>query len=142
MRQIIFILLSIILIASVGTAHMIKEERHERGQGYTDNRMAGYEFLGWGMRGAGRGYGVGPGMMGYGMGPGMWGYDANRYDKFLNDTVDMRREFNTRQFDYNEALRNRNINSNDLIKMEKEMLELQIKIKEKWWNNTGVKEDH
>jgi len=70
------------------------------------------------------------------MSPGMWGYDSNRYDKFLNDTVDLRRALHNRRFDYNEALRNREVKHDDLIKMEKEMLELQMKIKEKWWNRT------
>jgi hypothetical protein len=142
MRQIVFIILIVLLISSVGTAHMIKEDRHEGGQDYPDNRMAGYEFLGWGTYGPGAGYGVGPGMMGFGMGSGMWGYDANSYDKFLNNSVDLRRELNNRQFDYNEALRNRDVKSDDLIKLEKEMMELQMKIKEKWWNRTEDRENN
>jgi len=75
--------------------------------------------------------------MGYITGPGMWGYDANRYNQFLNDTVDLRRELHNRQFDYKEALENRDVTNDDLIRMEKEMLELQMKIYEKWWNRTG-----
>jgi len=141
MRYVVFITAIVLLAVSAETAHMLKDDRHGRGQGY-DNRMRGYEFLGWGMHGPwGSGYGN-CGEMGYGIGPGMLGYDAARYDKFLNDTVDLRREFNIRQFDYDEALRNRNVKSDELIRMEKEMLELQMKIEEKWWNMTDDKDDH
>lgn len=155
MKNIVCILVLVLLVASVGTAHMIKGDRHEEGHDYPDNRMEGYNLFGWGMHGpsapdyeCGHGsYGnmghhgmmpgmMMPGMMGYGMGPGMWGYDANRYDKFLDDTVGMRRSLNNMQFDHSEALRNRDVKRDDLIKMEKEMLELQIKIKERLWNRT------
>ena len=115
MRQIVFILMIFCILATAESAHMIKKNEHKGRQDYPDNRRAGYEFLGWGMYGSGAmrfgiapgmtgydgcgmmGYG-GPGMMGFGMGPGMWGYDAHRFDTYLNDTVDLRRELNIRQF--------------------------------------------
>ncbi len=148
MRNIVFTVFLLLLCSSVEAAHMIKDNRHESERNYPDNRMTGYEFLGWGFYGPGApgygcehgGYGnmghhgMMPGMTGYGMGPGMWGYDADRNDKFMHDTAEMRKELHIRQFDYNEALRNRDLNHNDLIKMETEILELQMKIREKWWN--------
>ena len=164
MRYIVFLLMIFCILATAESAHMIKDNEHKGRQDYPDNRRAGYEFLGWGMYGSGpMGYGIapgmtgydgcgmmgnrgmmgygGPGMMGYGMGPGMWGYDADRFDTYLNDTVDLRRELINRQFDYSEALRNRDMRSDDLIKMETEMLELQLKIKEKCWNRTDDKDN-
>lgn len=148
MRYIIFIMLIVFLVGSVEAGHMIKSDRHEGGHDYHDNRMEGYKYFRWGMHwlgipGYGCGYGsynnmelqgIMPGMMGYGMGPGMWGYDAKRNEKFLQDTVDIRRELLNRQFDYNEALRHRDVKHDDIIKMEKGILELQMTIKEKWWN--------
>ncbi len=149
MRQTIFIMVIVFLVGSVEAGHMIKSDRQEGGHDYPDNRMERSSYFRWGIHLPGiPGYGcwngsynnmehgMMPGMMGYGMGPGMWGYDANRNEKFLKDTVDMRRELHNRQFDYNEALRNRDIQHDDLIKMEKEIRELQMKIKETWWNRT------
>ncbi|UCH81097.1 MAG: hypothetical protein JSW20_00410 [Nitrospiraceae bacterium] len=155
MKKVMFITLIILLFVSAGMAHMMKEDRYEGRHDFPDNRMEGYKFFGWGMHGpqtpdCGCGHemmsheycgtmghqGMLPGMMGYGMGPGMGGFDADRYDTFMRDTIDMRREFHNREFDYNEALRNRDVKHDDLIKMEKEMLELQMKIREKWWNRT------
>ena len=131
---------------------MIKDDRHENADDYPDNRIEGYKYFEWGMYGPGApGYGcehgsygysgimpgmMMPGMMGYGMGPGIWEYDADRYEKYMDDTVEMRRALNNMQFDYSEALRNRDVKHDDLIKMETEVLELQMKIKEKWWNRT------
>ena len=155
MKHIIFIVLIALISTSLEAAHMIKTDRNESGHDYPDNRIEGYKYFGWGMRGPGDpGYRCGhysyddmgyygmmpglmmPGMAGYGMGPGMWGYDAGRHYNFMDDTVEIRRDLLTLQFDYNEALRNRDIKRDDLIKMETEILELQMKIKEKWWNRT------
>jgi hypothetical protein len=67
---------------------------------------------GYGMMGYGPGYGMmgyGPGyMMGYGPGYGMMGYGPGygpESEKFLKETADIRRELNTKTFEYNEALR-------------------------------------
>jgi hypothetical protein len=150
MRNTVFIMFFVFLIGSVEAGHMIMSDRDEGGREYPDNRMEGYKYFRWGMHlpgfpGYGCGYGsysnmeyqgIMPGLMDYGIGPEMWGYGANRNEKFLEDTVDLRRELLNRKFDYNEALRNRDAKHDDMIKMEKEILELQMKIKETWWNRT------
>ena len=48
--------------------------------------------------------------------------------KFLNDTVDLRRQMVVKRFDYREALRNPETTPEDLAKIEKDMLELRIKM--------------
>jgi hypothetical protein len=148
MRHTVFMMFFVFLVGSVEAGHMIMSDRHDGGRDYTDNRMEGYKYFRWGMHlpdipgyGCGDGsysnmehQGMTSGMRGYGIGPEMWGYGATRNEKFLEDTVDIRRELHNRQFDYNEALRNRDVKHDDIIKMEKGILELQMTIKEKWWN--------
>ncbi len=147
MKYIVFIIAIVLLAGSAGAGHMFKNGGQEGRQGYTDNRMEGYKYFRWGMNEMGygcgdNGYGsmgqhnILSGMTGFGMGPGMWGYDAGRDDKFLDNTAELRRELHIKQFDYNEALRNREITSDELIKMETEILEIEMNIKEKWWNKT------
>jgi hypothetical protein len=117
------------------------------GYGMGPGMMGGYG-MGPGMMG---GYGMGPGMMGgYGMGPGMmggyqrpypyrnqqqggasYGYDAEKYQKFLDDTTKLRKELHDKQFDYFEAMRNPESNHEKIAKLEKEIQDLQKKINEK-----------
>jgi hypothetical protein len=95
--------------------------------------MMGGGMMGLGMMGYG-GYGMmGSGMMGYGMGAGMmWKYDnVEAYQKFLDDTADLRRQLYTKRFEYFEALRNLRTKSETLKKLEKEIQELRRKISEK-----------
>ncbi len=120
----------------------------------------GYPMMGPGMMGYGdygHGYGMmGPGMMGYGgyghgygmMGPGMMGYGENYHSrgygwnapqgvssekeqKFLNDTVQLRKQLNDKRFDYFEARRNPDTTRDQLIAIEKQIQDLQDKISEK-----------
>jgi hypothetical protein len=114
----------------------------------------GYGYgMGPGMMGGNYGYGMGPGMMGgnygYGMGPGMRNYsygpnNGSRYgnrwygwqqpkqvQKFLDQTVDLRRKLNDKEFDYREALRNPKTSPESLAKIEKEITDLRIQISEK-----------
>jgi len=61
-------------------------------------------FAHWG---GGSGYYGGP-MMGWGGGPGMmWGYFGGDEDsgKFLDETVDIRKQLNDKRFEYGEAYR-------------------------------------
>lgn len=83
-------------------------------------------------------YGYGGHMMGVdsghmmGMGPWMMrGYGYQRYQKFLDETVDLRRELNSKRFDYFEALRNPNTTPERIERLEKEIQELEDKIEEK-----------
>jgi len=89
------------------------------------------------------GYGMGPGMMGgYGMGPGMmgkygWGQGAQQfsspeqYEKFLDETKDLRKKMHDLRFEYGEMMRNPETTMGDLKRMQQEMYELQKKIQEK-----------
>lgn len=80
------------------------------------------------------GYGMGPGMMGgYGYDQGgEQGYpDPEKYKKFMAETKDLRKKLHDMQFQYGEMLNNPNTTIKDKINMEKEMFELQQKIREK-----------
>jgi hypothetical protein len=109
--------------------------------------------MGYGMMGmmpnmmmGGMGYGMmgmGPGMMGYGMGPGMMGYGAGyvyskEFQKFLDETRDLRKELNEKNFEYFEALRNPNTKPDTIKKLQNELFELRNKIYEKSpWKGYG-----
>lgn len=76
------------------------------------------------------GYGMGPGMMGgYGMGPGMMGgYQSEECQKFLDDTAKLRKELHNKRFEYSEAYRNPKTTQETLLKLDKEIFDLQNKI--------------
>ncbi len=85
-----------------------------------------------------RGYGMGPGMMGFGGYRSGWGgcgaysggdgYSAEQREKFLNDTTELRRKMHVLMFDYGEAQRDPETDSEVLRNMEKEMSELRQEI--------------
>jgi mono/diheme cytochrome c family protein len=94
--------------------------------------------MGRGMMG---GYGMGHGMMGgYGMGHGMMGssmmdrgmmggyYQSEECQKFLDDTTSLRKELYDKRFEYSEAYRNPKTTPEMIVKLEREVLELQKKI--------------
>ncbi len=110
------------------------------------------------MRGPGMmggGYGgqmMGPGMMGGGyggqmMGPGTregnfgscpcgaWfgqNYQNNdAYHKFMDDTVDLRKELNSKRFEYTEMMRNPNTSREEIASLEKEIFNLQQQLQDK-----------
>ena len=80
----------------------------------------------------GPGYGahmMGPGYGGHMMGRGGTG---NGYDqKFLDETVEQRRELHNKKFEYFEALRNPETAPETITKLEKEIHELQETIHKK-----------
>jgi hypothetical protein len=73
------------------------------------------------------GYGMGSGMMGY----GGQGYNAEAYRKFMDETSTLRKKMHDKKFEYFEALRNPETKREDVVKMEKELQELQREIYEK-----------
>lgn len=86
--------------------------------------------------------GYGPGGPGYGggwgMGPGMMrGWRGHRQppsetcQKFLNETAGLRKELYMKRYDYNEAMSDPNVKPETLSKLEKEMLDLRQKIRDK-----------
>jgi hypothetical protein len=89
------------------------------------------------------GYGMGPGMMGQGMmgpgmmggqgmGPGMMGRgyqgQSPECQKFYDETAGLRKELHNKEFEYFEAARNPKTTGEALMKIEKEVRELQEKI--------------
>jgi len=93
-------------------------------------------------------YGMGPGMMGgygygYGYGPGGRhmrgpGYQGEACRKFLDDTAPLRKDLNSKRYEYFEALRNPKTDPETARKLERELFDLQEKIYAKntmgcWW---------
>ncbi len=122
------------------------------GCGMGPGMMGGYG-MGPGMMG---GYGMGRGMLdnyGYGMGPGMmgrdcecrrhmrgnrfghgqgWGsMDEEKFQKFLDETREMRKKLNDMRFDYREMLRNPKTTMKETMEMERKMFDLRQQILEK-----------
>lgn len=100
---------------------------------------AAWAHMGPGMMGApeqqNQQWGWGPGMMGgygmMGMGQGMMNVYNPKMQKFLDETRDLRKELNMKQFDYMEALRNPKTAPGILQKLQKEILDLTVKLYEK-----------
>ena len=115
---------------------------------YAHGNGYGSEYDGGMMDGGGYGmmdddYGMGPGMMrdyrhnedGYNH-PGAAGFGRNGWtseqnQKFLDDTVELRKEMHNKRFEYREALRNPKTTRQQLSKIEKEMIDLRDKIYDK-----------
>lgn len=72
------------------------------------------------------GYGMGSGMM-----QGYWYEGGKDYQKFLDETLALRKQLHEKRFEYYEALRNPDTKMETLAKLEKEMAELEDKIYEK-----------
>jgi len=73
---------------------------------------------------------MGPGMMGQGQGM-MWGYSAAGYQKFMDETAELRKKLHNKKFEYFELMRNPKTKSETVTKLQKEMQELQGRIYEK-----------
>jgi hypothetical protein len=87
---------------------------------------------GYGAHMMGPGYGghmMGQGYGGHMMGQGGTGYGYDQ--KFLDETVEQRRELHNKRFEYFEAFRNPETSSETITKLEKEIHELQETIHKK-----------
>ena len=113
------------------------------GYAYAPGNGGGAGSGGNGMTMAGCGYGVGQEMMddyrgndsGYNH-PVAAGFARNgctreQKQKFLRDTVELRKEMYDRRFEYKEAMRNPQTTRQQISKMEKEMIDLRDKIYDK-----------
>ena len=109
------------------------------GYGMGSGMMGG---MGQGMMGPGgcdmMGGGMGTGMMGHHQmmhGPGSSGmvgeFSSEEQQKFLNNTVDLRKQLMMKKFDYHEASRNPETKPEVFKKIEKDMWELQKQITDK-----------
>lgn len=126
-KIIITTLLAVALIAGFAYAH----------QGGYGMRGGGGHMMGdqYGMMGDHHGM-MGGKYGGYGNCPGATGYGQNGWNngaqqKFLDETVELRREMHNKRFEYMEAQRNPKTTRAELMDMEQEMLELRDKIHEK-----------
>jgi hypothetical protein len=104
------------------------------GYGMGPGMMGGYGGgMGPGMM-RGYGGGMGPGMMrgyGGGMGPGMMGPgygQSEECQKFLDETAGLRKELYNKRYEYFEAYRNPKTSPETVVKLEKEIRELQEKM--------------
>ena len=102
------------------------------GQGHMGGGMMGQGHMGGGMMGRGH---MGGGMMG---GYGYRGDDPeafkkyqDEYQKYMNDTKDLRKTLHNRMFEYKEALRDPATTRKSLLKLEKEMMDLKWELYEK-----------
>jgi len=87
-------------------------------------QMGDYDMMGPGMMGR-----MG-GMMGSG-GYGMKGIDPEVYQKYLNNTSELRRKLHNKKFEYFELMRDPDIKRDTVMKLEKEILDLKWELYEK-----------
>ncbi len=93
------------------------------GGGMMGGGMMGGGMMGGGMMGRGM---MGGGMMGRGM---MGGYNqSEECQKFLDETAGLRKELYDKRFEYSEAYRNPKTTPETIVKLEREILDLQKKI--------------
>ena len=114
------------------------------GRGYGGHMMGSSGMMGPGMMGNNGMMGpgmMGPGMMGgYGGGysdcPGAAyfgkdGWNSEPHQKFLEDTVGLRKELNDKRFEYTEAQRNPETTRDQLAAIEKEVIDIRTQLQEK-----------
>lgn len=125
-----------IIIASVlivGLAAGFAYSHGNRSAGYGNNMMGGgYGMMGggYGMMGGGGGEGNYydcPGAAAFGQG----GWNSEPHQKFLEETVDLRKEMNDKRFDYMEAQRNPNTTREQLAEIEKEIIDIRTQLSAK-----------
>lgn len=137
-KAILASLLFVGLAAGVAFAH---GDRGYGGRGYGGHMMDNaYGQMGPGMMGGNYGM-MGPGMMGgYGgrfndcPGAGYFGNDgwnSESQQKFLEDTVDLRKDLNNKMFEYGEAQRNPDTTREQLASIEKEVIDIRTKLQDK-----------
>ena len=109
-----------------------QSQQQTGGSGYYPcEQMMGQGHMG-GMMGSGHMRGMmGQGQMGGMMGGyGFRGNDPEAYQKFMDDTVGLRKKLHNKMFEYKEARRDPDATRKSLLKIEKEMMDLKWKIYE------------
>lgn len=127
------VLIASILLVGLATGIAFAHNNGWNG-GYGGHMMGG----GYGGHMMGGGHMMNPGMMGPGMMGGTGGFDNcpgaalgngtwtnQTHQKFLNDTVELRKELNDTYFAYQEARRNPDTTSEQLKAIEKKLTDLQ-----------------
>jgi hypothetical protein len=95
--------------------------------------------LGWGVGFTCPGYGYGNHMVRSGYGGPMMGWRDGYNQNYLDETADVRKELNTKRFEYFEAIRNPKTTPETVTKLEKEIGELQNKLYAKAPRGTYVR---
>jgi protein CpxP len=131
-------------LAQTGTDAATPQQQQIRGNmmgpGMMGPGMMYGGMMGRGMMGPGMMYGGG--MMGGQGGQGSWGVGCNgmmggmmmnqmtpgQQQKFMDQTTDQRKQMMEKRFAYMEAMRNSDTTPQDLVKIEKEMLDLRSKM--------------
>ena len=143
-----------VIIASILVVGLAAGVAFAHNNGYGQRGYGGHMMGGnYGMMGGGYGN-MGPGMMGGGygnMGPGMMGggygggyddcpgaatfgkdgWNSESHQKFLEETLDLRKELNAIAFDFTEAQRNPNTTREQLATLEKDMIDIRTKLQDK-----------
>jgi hypothetical protein len=125
------ILMKKIIITSILAVALVSGLAYAHGSGYGMGKTGGH-MMGSGMMGGHHGM-MGGNYGGYGNCPGAAGsgqgsWNSEQQQKFLNETVSLRKEMHDKRFNYMEAQRNPDTTRAELMAMEKEMAELQEKI--------------
>jgi len=135
------IIIASILVVGLAAGFADAHNNGHGPRGYGGHMMGGnYGMMGPGMMGGGYGT-MGPGMMsgyggGYGDCPGAaWfgqdGWNSEPHQKFLEDTVGLRKELNEKNFEYTEAQRRPDTTREQLAALEKDMIDIRTKLQEK-----------
>ena len=136
MKKTILVVIVVLMLAIAGT---VQAQSSGSEQGWAPGYGPGFRTGPGMMSGSGMERGPGHG----GMGPDLWGYHYTKRmtancEKFLDDTVQFRKEYFSKRFDYYEALRNPKTTAEVLGKLEAEMADLNQKVWAKnphgcWW---------
>ncbi len=107
-----------------------------RGNGYSMGG-GGYHMMDSGSNG--------PGMMGYQRGGGGWenndcrcaygagqgGWNNDERQKFLEETLELRKQMNDKRFEFREARRTGNVDRDKLAQLQKDMIDIRTQIQKK-----------
>lgn len=120
----------LILFLSVSYAY---SHMHEGGPMMGETKQGMATSPGYGMMGPGYGgHMMGAGCGGHMMGQGVLGFGTEEENrKFIDDTVDLRREMHNKKFEFSEALRRSDTSRKTLLKLKKEILEIKVKMYER-----------
>ena len=110
----------VLAILTVVTVLSIGAIAFAHGPGY-----GGHMGYGYGGHMMGPGYGD---HMGYGDGGHMMGRTGGYDQKFLDETIDLRKELHTKKFEYMEAVRDPRTDEKTVTELEKEITGLQEKL--------------
>ena len=141
-KSIILSCLMVILTAGFVYSHGNGWGGGQQGQMKGPGMMGGGnsgQMMGPGMMGGGYdGQMMGPGMRGgnsgscpCGAGPGQNYQNNDAYQKFMDNTVDLRKELNSKRFEYTEMMRNPNTSREEIASLEKEISNLQQQLRDK-----------